>query len=311
MKLLKTYKINLQQVIVKHIDEYYQEPSERNRSPLDTVGKYLTCVENKKYLGTFSKNTLDEYKKYVYRRYNMLELRDSKKCETLLNEITDEMFYTYFLNLPFADIPKASLTKFKKSFNNIFYTDSLNFTYNSKLFYVGLDMISRPLDPTNFTIDYLEGKIITNLEQSVDIYGLLDVNTLQLEPKLELNSITDGFTKNVYITRDNYIKLEKIGDGYLIHVLKDFIFFTNTSKIVNGQPCSNTYMYLNKGVHYIQEAEEEFVSDLHHNSTNIFNTLVEDLKVNDLKLIYTNTLTNCNIHILDANNYIEATYEFN
>lgn len=311
MQLLKTYNISLQQILPNNIEEYYEQPTEKSLNTLTEVSKYLVYSENKKYLGTFSKNTQDEYKKYVYRRYNVLELRDTKKSESLLDEITDEIFFTYYLNKSFDEIPQASLTKFKRSFNNIFYSDILNFTRNSKILYVDSSFTTRPIDSTNFTIDYIEGKIVSNLEESVEIYGLLDINTLQLEPKLELDSITDGFTKNVYITRDNYIKLEKIGDGYLIHVLKDFIFFTNTPKIVNGQPCSNTYMYLNKGLHYIEESEIELDSDIHHNSTDIFNSLLSELKINDLKLIYTNTLSNCNIHILDANNYIEATYEFN
>ena len=312
MKLLKTYTIDLQQIIKKNIDEYSITDA-RDETPFTTIRKYLVYTENKKYLGTFSKNTLDEYKKYVYRRHNMLELRDTKKCESILHDISDEMFYTYYLNLPIEDIPKASLIKFKKSFNNIYYTDSLNFTYTSKLFYIGSNLVSKPLNTVDFDIDYIEGKIISFLEEEIDIYGLLDVNTLQVEPLLDLTSITNGFSKEVYITRDNYIKVEHTSSGYLVHVLKDFIFYSNDSKIVNGQPCNNEYLYLNKGIHLISnnESEEEVESDLHHNSTNIFNTLVTDLKINDLKLTYTSTLSNCSIHILDSNNYIEATYEFN
>jgi len=311
MQLLKTYSISLQQILPNNIEEYYEQPAEKSLNTLTEVSKYLVYSENKKYLGTFSKNTQDEYKKYVYRRYNVLELRDTKKSESLLDEITDEIFFTYYLNKSFDEIPQASLTKFKRSFNNIFYSDILNFTRNSKILYVDSSFTTRPIDSTNFTIDYIEGKIVSNLEESVEIYGLLDIATLQIEPKLELEDISAGFVKDVYITRDNYVKIDKRGSGYLVEVMKDFIFYTNNSKLVNGLPCNNTYLYLNKGLHYIEESEIELDSDIHHNSTDIFNSLLSELKINDLKLAYTNTLSNCSIHILDYNNYIEATYEFN
>ena len=95
MKLIKTYTIDLQQIIKKNIDEY-SIAGARDETPFTTIRKYLVCAENKKYLGTYSKDTLDTYKKYVYRKHNMLELRDTKKYESILHDISDEMFYTYY-----------------------------------------------------------------------------------------------------------------------------------------------------------------------------------------------------------------------